>query len=943
MKKLYASIAAATVAVATAFAVEPADGIRLEYIESNGTQKHHIDLGLVGKAGYEFEVDMMFVSLPGDGIFMGARKAGNTNSRCYPFCYASQNGYYYGYTSYYYVSPKVTFSANTRYTLNTKLFAGEQTVSIDGVVKQTGTIADNLDTGRNLFLFAGNVAGSAANWVTARCYELKIWSYIEAGHEGERILVRDYVPYRGPSGNGLYDTVNGQWYYASSSNKDLGGVVMREPEEPDYYVEYLESTGTQFIDTEIEAGNGYRSLCDFEFTEIPGDGSILGSKKGGSTRSYLCYYYNGTFQWANGTLQALNPTYPAAVGTRYQVQMDMFRDSRILYINGEAKAPTGSGTENLRRDGQTYYLFALNQWPDHTCHVKIKCYGVQIWRSDTGMAGGTMTLIRDFHPCVAKDGKAGMYDTVTGFIFRNTSPTGDDFTVGPAIETDAAGVVVQSLGYAGGTVTPTAGTYTDLETGSSTDYSAEAYTFSGHIAYRCNGYTTATSSDGVNWSAESALVPSRSVSHTFDGTWWRLSWDWSLAGYKVSVAPPEQATVSYASDDDFVGDHYYSPSSKVTLTASETDGVGGTFFCWKSTDGDAALQFTRSIEVTPVNKVIDYIPYYRHDWTLVSEANDVKTVTDGIWTLTIKDRAVLTMATDLGGSLNLNGLDAILGGPVTAFADDNTPNHKGPATLTEVIAPDVVEIGNRVFQHCAQMTNAVFSANLRRVGIAGLCACGSLKTITPSLSQILSQIDIDVSESYAFEGLASITEDIVIVRDAPFTFPLKYMANSGYKTVDMRGCKGLVAFDREADNSSDGFLKGCKSLTTVWFPAKLANIPRGIFYGCTALTDIHFGGKLPASADIGYFYGYQHYKLKMYVPLSLNPNIVDDLNLRAVTDEDRARPTFPTDEEDKVFGVFCKETEGWGALDSSTDKTVREIWMIDCRPQYPLGTVLFIK
>ena len=67
-------------------------------------------------------------------------------------------------------------------------------------------------------------------------------------------LVRDLIPCLKDGRAGLYNAVSGDILY-SGSGTDLVAAG-ENSETPDAFVEYVESTGVNFIDTEIEARSG---------------------------------------------------------------------------------------------------------------------------------------------------------------------------------------------------------------------------------------------------------------------------------------------------------------------------------------------------------------------------------------------------------------------------------------------------------------------------------------------------------------------------------------------------------------------------------------------------------------------------------------------------------------------------------------------------------------
>ena len=938
-------VCAAMCGMLSAMAAEPKP---VKYIQSFSSKSHFIDLEFPGRSGIEVESEMEWVSVPNDNCYIGARQTSG-DTRVFIFNYSSNIKWYYGYKTCQGSSQPA--AANTRYILNTLMKPGEQrmNVTVGGVTNtvKTSTVAGDFNCGYNLYLFAANYYGGPNLYVDARCFDIKIWDYTVEGHEGERVLVRHYIPYLDGDGKPcLYEeTTTQKFYYPGSADKNLGYEEYVEKAKPDYYVEYIESDGSQFIDTRLYGGNTYRSLCDMSFVELPGDGCFLGEFTSG-TRSYLCYYYASSFCWGNGDLVNLSPKAPAEVGKRYSVQMDMFTDYRYLFIDGARQDPGYTSSASPRVDGRTYYVFALNSNGNATSPVKARCYGIKIWQSSTGAASGELTLVRDFHPCVDKDGVAGLYDAVNEVIYYKGA--GNDFTVGPKIAD--SGVVVKVDGPSTASCTPAAGTYADLEEGQSYDYTSEARVYDEWMVYACPGYTTATSEDGSTWSDESALVDSRSCTHVFDGTWWRLTWQWTQAGYAISNDIPAGASVAYSPEPERVGGRLYYPTgAAVTMTASETDGGDGVFNCWASSLKDSVPTTNRTITVLADSKVI-YTPVYSHPWTVKSEKGGIRTITDGVWDVELDETNVVGKITSpFGGRLDFTTVERDLGFKITTLQHfDENKDRSGPVNLLEFIGPDVTDAGNRCFQACENLFHAVFSPNLKRVGRSSFYGCKNLADLTPDYQTFVNQAEIAGNEHYAFLGCVKLLagEKLSLSRRSPLTVPMSYFHGLGVKEIDFSGCTKSVALTPETLENGNffGMFGECASLEKVTFPPVVDRLPRAAFWGCPSLKLLRFTGVVPPPEKIGYFYGYENYKLVIGVPRALNPNIANDLKLREPTEPEMKKANFPAEAYEKgdLIGVWDQPTAGWGK-GSDAAWGFSCMWVVNMKAPSAGGTMLLLR
>lgn len=170
-------------------------------------------------------------------------------------------------------------------------------------------------------------------------------------------------------------------------------------------VKYLESSGTQYIDTGI--GNTYRNY----FIECrccqDGDYSIFGDWRRfnltGSSGIERFYGYNDN--------KNIMTDIPTDINTPHTWKFD----NGELYVDDEHIWST------LVYDGfgawRNWYLFARNcdnEIDDNGGHVRIYSFKVSYLNNETYIP------LRNMLPCVRKsDGKPGMYDLVSGNFFVN--------------------------------------------------------------------------------------------------------------------------------------------------------------------------------------------------------------------------------------------------------------------------------------------------------------------------------------------------------------------------------------------------------------------------------------------------------------------------------------------------------------------------------------------
>ena len=172
--------------------------------------------------------------------------------------------------------------------------------------------------------------------------------------------------------------------------------------------EYIESTGTQYIDTGIKAQVGIKVEMEFSFTNLVGQ-APFGCHYNAPNMSFLIV---GTpLRWSmitNGT-QKTNSNETPQNNTNYKAEFYVGEDEQYLKINGEnlignTLTITGINAYNL-------YLFRRNS-SGSPSPASIKLYYCKIWLNDV--------LVRDFVPYYDySTNKACLYDEVTQTCFYN--------------------------------------------------------------------------------------------------------------------------------------------------------------------------------------------------------------------------------------------------------------------------------------------------------------------------------------------------------------------------------------------------------------------------------------------------------------------------------------------------------------------------------------------
>lgn len=199
-------------------------------------------------------------------------------------------------------------------------------------------------------------------------------------------------------------------------------MMMGEPQPrlPSDYIElqYIQSSGTQYINTKFKPNNNTRVLCVFELLESGRAYGIFGSRTAYKNTSFTFFVY------AEGVnIQdeyGFNSTNPMSSSLAlYEID----KNKNVTFINGvDYTFPSATFQTNYEM-----YIFGVNtSGSPHTNTVNqlgsLRMHSCQIYDNDI--------LVRDFVPCKTLTGTVGMYDVVNSIFYTNAG-TGS-FIAGPS-------------------------------------------------------------------------------------------------------------------------------------------------------------------------------------------------------------------------------------------------------------------------------------------------------------------------------------------------------------------------------------------------------------------------------------------------------------------------------------------------------------------------------
>lgn len=398
----------------------------LDYIQSTGTQ--YIDTGVTVKTNLVSQLKFNVKEITG-GCIYGSKPGSDTED----YRLFNYNG-----ACYLDVPGGSSDSGN-------RVYGGSLAAGVDHEVEVGNFYVKNLVTNTNI------VSGSAKSF-SEQSNTMKMWEPSQSSgklyylkiYEGTT-LVRDFVPCQNADGTiGLYDKVNSKFYPNAGTGTftagnvveeiDLGIVDVARKIKKMYigvlerrnslkFLDYIESSGTQYIDTEVSAPNGFRFTGKVRFVQSSANAQgIIGSYDTASpyNRNFLVAAEN----FSSWLLGAYDYSYFSNLQTNTDYELDASTVSGDVYctING-VQQPVNLTPTSSTRTSKSLYLFGLNVGSAVSLSYA-RFSDCKIYVDDI--------LVRDFVPCQNTDGSIGLYDKVNSKFYANKG-TGT-FKAGSVVE-----------------------------------------------------------------------------------------------------------------------------------------------------------------------------------------------------------------------------------------------------------------------------------------------------------------------------------------------------------------------------------------------------------------------------------------------------------------------------------------------------------------------------
>ena len=339
------------------------------------------------------------------------------------------------------------FVADTKYDFEVSFAAGAQTATF---TPESGSISTVSKTWpgeasgcSNLYLFACNDAKNKKPIYrsAARCYGLTIY-------QGGETPVRNFKPCVKDGQAALYDTVSQRLFYptpAIPAVGNTGAVADESAQSPvDAYLEYVETDGTQYIDTGVIGKAG--TTAEFIETNLrpnvgDGDGEecFLGVRDSNGNHRFFMWYHAGKDTLGLGYGRSYwrpskdDPDTPAAqwsVGYEnvYRLYYDTTTHAKVEFSTGSQKVTTindstGEQTVISRQTiaddidtGKALYVFARNNNGTADSFAKSRLYWLKIKQDGA--------YVRKLQPVRLKNGLVGLWDFVEEKTYLPKTATG---------------------------------------------------------------------------------------------------------------------------------------------------------------------------------------------------------------------------------------------------------------------------------------------------------------------------------------------------------------------------------------------------------------------------------------------------------------------------------------------------------------------------------------
>lgn len=369
----------------------PSGYTQLEYIESTGTQ--YIDTGFVPNQDTRVVIKAKCPVSSSTNFLFGARTSSSSNQ----FMFAgSASGYYvsgYGSASKSY---SAAYNSDSAIVIDKNKQTTTLTLSDGTSTSVSGTYA-TFSAPCNLVLFGCNTNGTVAKG-SVTIFSCQIYD--------NGTLVRDYIPCETDTGEiGLWDAVNSV-FYGNAGTGTFSGKVEGALLPIGYtQLTYIESSGTQYIDTGFAPNQDTRLVIKAYFPLAGSNRFLYGARTAEKSNGFALNAYSTKYRSHYN-----NNWIDYATSVSFDEPFTIDQNKNVTTLNDEY---TVTGTYAAFTSPCSLTLFAINNngTVATATRATAKIYFCQIY--DNG------TLVRDYIPCLNASGEAGLWDAVNSVFYTN--------------------------------------------------------------------------------------------------------------------------------------------------------------------------------------------------------------------------------------------------------------------------------------------------------------------------------------------------------------------------------------------------------------------------------------------------------------------------------------------------------------------------------------------
>lgn len=276
-------------------------------------------------------------------------------------------------------------------------------VSQSWLVNQKKQVRSESDV--RITIYSDNFFSEESKLLTLTKKDLKNFSYIRSGS-----IINKEVPFFEAKIKLL--KVGNNWDFDVGNYAKIEfGYKLDFPEEYQR-VEYIEATGTQWIDTGLLSKDNITKIEAKTYRETIDANQILFGMYNGTNICYFEYLESNDvlgLKWLNSN--KINPS--LSVWASIYIRNICFTniDGQLSYKVNDCKTAIGTTTTTPTGNSH-YYLFACNSQGNAIYQSKCRLYSFRVYKD--------FELVRDFVPCYRKsDNVIGLYDLVSKTFFTN--------------------------------------------------------------------------------------------------------------------------------------------------------------------------------------------------------------------------------------------------------------------------------------------------------------------------------------------------------------------------------------------------------------------------------------------------------------------------------------------------------------------------------------------